>query len=203
MSNPDPNTPIKGRGASWNPQNRFERIEYVHDEDAHERRRAVAAAAHDFSARSDAHHPRAQRQPRRRLRHQHQSLPRLRARLHLLLRAPVARIPRLLRRPRLRDEDPGEGRRAGAAARGADVEEVQAAHDRHQRRHRSLPADRAEAAAHAALPAGAGGVPQSGRHHHQEPSRHARHRRAAGAGRAQRGVGAHLRDHARSAPRRI
>jgi len=35
MSNPDPiNTPIKGRGASWNPQNRFERLEYVHDDDA-------------------------------------------------------------------------------------------------------------------------------------------------------------------------
>jgi len=30
MSLPDP---IKGRGASWNPQNRFERIEYVQDED--------------------------------------------------------------------------------------------------------------------------------------------------------------------------
>src|SRR6266550_3690109 len=35
MSIVDTNTPIKGRGASWNPQNRFERIEYVHDEDAH------------------------------------------------------------------------------------------------------------------------------------------------------------------------
>src|SRR3954468_2519909 len=34
MSAVDINTPIKGRGASWNPQNRFERIEYVHDEDA-------------------------------------------------------------------------------------------------------------------------------------------------------------------------
>src|SRR3977135_1668908 len=34
MSIPDPNNPIKGRGASWNPQNRFERLEYVHDEDA-------------------------------------------------------------------------------------------------------------------------------------------------------------------------
>ena len=27
--------PIKGRGASWNPQNRFETLEYVVDEDAH------------------------------------------------------------------------------------------------------------------------------------------------------------------------
>jgi DNA repair photolyase len=31
---PDP-VPIKGRGASWNPQNRFETLEYVVDEDAH------------------------------------------------------------------------------------------------------------------------------------------------------------------------
>lgn len=30
---PDPD-PIHGRGASWNPQNRFERLEYVSDEDA-------------------------------------------------------------------------------------------------------------------------------------------------------------------------
>jgi DNA repair photolyase len=29
------NAPIKGRGASWNPHNRFERLEYVRDEDAH------------------------------------------------------------------------------------------------------------------------------------------------------------------------
>ena len=28
-------TPIKGRGASWNPNNRFEKLEYVVDEDAH------------------------------------------------------------------------------------------------------------------------------------------------------------------------
>ena len=30
---PDP-TPLKGRGASWNPQNRFEKLEYVRDEEA-------------------------------------------------------------------------------------------------------------------------------------------------------------------------
>ena len=28
-------SPIKGRGASWNPHNRFERLEYIRDEDAH------------------------------------------------------------------------------------------------------------------------------------------------------------------------
>ncbi|HKO02336.1 MAG TPA: PA0069 family radical SAM protein [Thermoanaerobaculia bacterium] len=31
----DPNAPIKGRGASWNPQNRFESLAYVVDDDAH------------------------------------------------------------------------------------------------------------------------------------------------------------------------
>src|ERR1700742_1302401 len=30
-----PGGPIKGRGASWNPQNRFETLAYVVDEDAH------------------------------------------------------------------------------------------------------------------------------------------------------------------------
>src|SRR5438876_11796817 len=27
-------SPVKGRGASWNPQNRFEKLEYVRDDDA-------------------------------------------------------------------------------------------------------------------------------------------------------------------------
>jgi DNA repair photolyase len=31
---PAPGTPIKGRGASWNPQNRFETLEYVVDDEA-------------------------------------------------------------------------------------------------------------------------------------------------------------------------
>ena len=41
-----------------------------------------------------------------------------------------------------------------------------------------------QARAHAPLPRGAGGVPQPGRHHHEEPPDHARHRRPCGAGRA-------------------
>jgi len=31
----DPNAPIRGRGASWNPQNRFESLAYVVDDEAH------------------------------------------------------------------------------------------------------------------------------------------------------------------------
>ena len=47
-------TPIHGRGASWNPQNRFETIEYVHDEEAEEQPAAHALftdyleRSHDF-----------------------------------------------------------------------------------------------------------------------------------------------------------
>jgi hypothetical protein len=32
--NRQPTTAVKGRGASWNPQNRFEKLEYVLDDEA-------------------------------------------------------------------------------------------------------------------------------------------------------------------------
>ena len=151
---------MKGRGATWNPQNRFETLEYVRDEEAPPE---DELAADDLSARSDADDHRHERQPGRRLRGQHQSVSRLRARLHLLLRAPHARVPRLLRRPRFRDQDPGQGRRAGAAARGAEREEVAAEGAGDERRHRSLSAGGTAPRDHPRLPGGAGGVPQSGR----------------------------------------
>ena len=45
-----------------------------------------------------------------------QPVPRLHARLHLLLRPPHPHVPGLRRRPRLRARDRGQGQRAGAAA---------------------------------------------------------------------------------------
>ena len=119
-----------------------------------------------------------QRQPGRPVLGQPQPVPRLRARLHLLLRAADARIPRPVRGPRLRDEDLREGRRARAAAGGAVGAVVAAEGAGDERRHRLLPADRAHAATHAAVPRGAGRVPQSGRHHHQERAGRARRRPA-------------------------
>ena len=95
-----------------------------------------------------------------------------------LLRPTHARVPRLLRRPRLRDQDPGQGGRAGAAAQGAGEQELGAAGscmsgvtDPYQPIERKL-------AHHATVPRGAGRGPQPGRRDHQEPPRHARHRSA-------------------------
>ena len=66
----------------------------------------------------DARHPLPQRQPGRRLRLERQPVPRVLSRLRVLLRAPLARVPELRRRHRLRPQDRGEEARAGAPARG-------------------------------------------------------------------------------------
>ena len=68
--------------------------------------------------RARSHHL-AQRLARRRLRPVDQSLPRLRAWLHLLLRPAEPCLPRALARPRLRDQALRQDQRGRAAARGA------------------------------------------------------------------------------------
>ena len=65
---------------------------------------------------------------------------------------------------------------AGAAAPRALAPRWQPQTLRSVRRHRSLPAGRAPARRHPALPRGAGRVPQPGGRHHQEPPGHARRR---------------------------
>ena len=75
------------------------------------RRRAAGAPPHRAHPRYLAQHHHLQRQPRRRLRCLHQPLPRLRARLRLLLRAAHPRIPGHVGGPRFRDQDRGQGGR--------------------------------------------------------------------------------------------
>src|SRR5581483_8527168 len=58
--------------------------------------------AHRLLPRRESHDPRREREPRRGLPLQPQSVPRMRARVHLLLRAADARVLGLQRRPRLR-----------------------------------------------------------------------------------------------------
>src|SRR3546814_2663774 len=65
----------------------------------------------------------------------HQSLPRLRARLHLLLRAAEPCLARLLAGPRLRDQDRRQAGGGGAAAQGAGAQGLQAR--AHRAGHRS------------------------------------------------------------------
>ena len=117
---------------------------------------------------------RAQRQPGHPVRVQHQPVPRLRARLRLLLRPPVPRVPRLLGRPRLRDEDRREDGRAGTAAARAGAAVVDRGAAGPLGRHRLLPAGRTPARADAAVPGGDGGAAGS----RSAPSRRARSSRA-------------------------
>ena len=71
-------------------------------------------------ARCHPHHSRAQHLARRSVRPLDQSLSRLRARLHLLLRAAHPRVSRAVARPRFRDQDPVQaGRRQAVPARPA------------------------------------------------------------------------------------
>ena len=125
--------------------------------------------------------PLSQRLARHRLRVQPEPLPRLRARLHLLLRPSHPRVPRLLRRTGLREPDTGQGACAGAAAKGAPEPALETPGHRALRRHRPVPANRTKAQDHPALPGGPGRVPQPGSDHHEEPPGHPRPRPARGA----------------------
>src|SRR5690606_28113167 len=100
----------------------------------------------------------------------------------LLLRPPHPRVPRLLARPRLRDEDRRQARRAAAVERGVPEAVVDAAGGLSLGGDGPLPAGRAAAPAHARLPRGLPPPPQPRLDHHQERPRHARPRPAPGAG---------------------
>ncbi len=127
------------------------------------RRRRAAAAPQDHRHRASvAHDHHAQRFARRRLHAVGQSLSGLRAWLHLLLRAAIARVPRPFARHRFRDATLRQGQGPRAAARGAGETRLSLRehHARHQ--HRWLPADRARMAADAAVPRGAARMRSSG-----------------------------------------
>ena len=191
------------RASTQRPRRLVERVEPLRrrEEDPHERRlghrRRAAALAHHADARCHAHHPRAQHLARRAVRPLDQSLSRLRAWLHLLLRAAHPRLSRPVARPRFRDQDPVQAR-GGEAARGrARLAEVSLRRGGDGHQHRSLPAGRARTQDHAFDPEGALRLQQSGRHRHQEPSGHARHRHSRRHGQAQPCRGLPVGDHAR------
>ena len=80
---------------------------------------SACALAHDPDRRDRADHHRPQRQSRRGLRPVDQSLPRLRARLHLLLRPPGPRLYGPFARPRFREQTVLQAGRRAAARNGA------------------------------------------------------------------------------------
>ena len=113
----------KGRGATVNPPNRFERHQAVAFDDGWD---TLAADLADLpplptTLIRDASPLRHQLEPesRHRLRPGGQPLSRLRARLRLLLRPADARLSRLLARPRFRNQAALQAGGRGAAGEGA------------------------------------------------------------------------------------
>ena len=116
--------PVKGRGTVWAIEHRYSR------QAQRELRRRLGHARAGRDARSgcapETHghrgarqvDPLRQRLARHPLRPVDQPLPRLRARLHLLLRAADAQLPQPVARARLRDPHHRQGQRRRAAARG-------------------------------------------------------------------------------------
>ena len=121
-----------------------------------------------------------------------QSLSRLRAWLHLLLRPAEPRFSRPVARPRFRDQALGEIRRGRAPGQGAGPASLSLHADRARRQYRPLPADRAKAADHAKDHRGAGASRSSADHRHQIGGGHPRSRSARTHGNA-KGLGMRLR----------
>ena len=111
-----------------------------------------------------------------------QSVPGLRARLHLLLRAAVARVPRPVAGHRLRDEALREAECRRAAARRAREARLRLRADRARHQHRSVPADRARMEGHALGDRGARRVRASADDHDQGALDRARPRSARADG---------------------
>ena len=185
------------------PRRPVERLRTLRAAGAHRLRRrlaklrGVAAVQDDGDDRFDPQDHHAQRFAGHLVRSLDQSLSRLRARLHLLLRAADPRLSRALAGPRFRDQAVREAGRAEAAGARVVGRRLRAAHHRHRHQYRSLPADRARASGDAAHPRGAGPLRPSGRHRDQIGAGPARPRYSRAHGQAQSGQGRAVGDHAR------
>ena len=130
---------------------------------------------------------RTHHQPQRFARHPvhavDQSVPGLRARLHLLLRAADARVSRSFARPRFRDQALRQAQCRGAAARRAREARLPLRSDRARHQHRSVPADRARMEDHALAHRGAGRMRPSADDHDQGRADRARPRPPGADGR--------------------
>ena len=135
-------------------------------------RTVAARAGHAIARDAVAAHYRDQRIARRPVRPLHQSLPGLRARLRLLLRAAQPQLPGPIARAGFRNPDLLQARRGRTACRsvGKGLVRVQADHDRRQ--HRPLPARGANHARHARAARDVRRTLASGQHYHQGHADH-------------------------------
>ena len=165
--------PHKGRGATFNPKVRFESRELDPFDDGWG---SLAQAPSEAPPPRDRgvrrHQPqrdRAQPVARHPVRQLDQPLSRLRAWLHLLLRAAEPRLSRPVARARFRDQAVRQARRGGAAGARAGGARLSLRADRARPQHRSLPAAGAPPADHAQRPRGAGAA--AGTRSRSSPSR--------------------------------
>ena len=124
--------------------------------------------------------------------------PRLRARLHLLLRAADPRLSRPLAGRGFRNAAVREAQCSAAAPRRAVAAGLRMPADRDGHQHRSLSADRGAVADHPLGGRAAGRKPPPVHHHHQIRPRAARPRPAQARRRPRAGVGCDVGDFARS-----
>ena len=173
-----PEAARRARGAGLNMAGRFERSRQRRGRRRLGHRRRGSPRQDRGRDRAPAHDHRPQRQPRRPLRPLDQPLPRLRARLHLLLRPADPRLPGPLARARLRDQavSPSPTRPSCcepelvAAAATAAADRAWAPTPTPTSRSSASSASRARMLEVLAR------LPPSGRHHHQVGADRARHR---------------------------
>ena len=166
----------------------------------HRGHRAASRDPRHHRARALDHQP--QRFPGCRLQPVGQSVSRLRARLRLLLRAAVARIPRPLPGAGFRDAPVRQDQCRRAPAPRAVQARLHPRDDRAGHQHRCLPADRAPPSRDARGARSAGRMPASGELRDQERADHARRRAAGGDGAPAAGDGLLLDHHAGQPPGR-
>src|SRR5258706_4634849 len=156
-------------------------------------RGAGADAAQDDGDRGTrALDHRAQRFARHSVRPVGESLSRLRARLHLLLRATDPRLSRALAGPRFRDQALCQDQRGRAAEGRALAPRLSRLPARFRRQYGLLPADRTPLRHHARTDRGARRVRPSAHHRHQVSADRARHRPAGADGPQEPDQGFHL-----------
>ena len=163
MDMPAPVRPRKGRGAASNESGRFEAERRVAFDDgwgtADEE---PAPFTTTLTVELDTDDHRSQRLAGYRFRPLDQSVSRLRARLHLLLRKAEPCLSRPVSRSRFREPPVLQTRCGEVARRGAEEERVQLPADRARQQYRPLPAGRAPARHHARDPGGAPRFPPPG-----------------------------------------
>ncbi len=167
----------KGRGATLQIEGRFESVAREHVDDgwgtADEELPPFKTTVTIDSAKSVIQRHDFARHPVRLFA---ECVSRLRARLHLLLRAAFARLPESFAGAGFRDQAVCQAGCGEAAARGTGQAFLPVFADRARFQHRSLPADRARMEDHAADTGGAGGAQASGFHRHQVRAGRARPR---------------------------